>query len=105
MSQLDEDRRRGAAGAAGGTLTTAPPQEPVGLRVTMDEAYEEVEGAEGAFAAGLKAGELNMAFGQPRCDVGGAGVACRMPGMRSASSCDARRSGLREPLFSYLIQC
>jgi len=44
--QLDEGRPHAAAAA---------PQEPVGLRVTMDEAYEEVEGAEGAFAAGLKA--------------------------------------------------
>jgi len=48
--QLTEDRSR-----AGATSSAVPPQEPVGLRVTMDETYEEVEVAEGAFAAGLKA--------------------------------------------------
>jgi hypothetical protein len=90
MSQLDENRRRGAAGAAGGAQTTAPPQEPVGLRVTMDETYEEVEGAEGAFAAGLKAGELNMAIGHSHCDGGGAGGR-GMLGVWWASLCDAMR--------------
>jgi len=54
--QLEETRRRVAAAAGGGAGGVAPPpQEPVGLRVTMEETYEEVEGAEGAFAAGLKA--------------------------------------------------
>ncbi len=52
-TQQLEERRRVTASAAGGSAS--PPLEPVGLRVTMDETYEEVEGAEGAFAAGLKA--------------------------------------------------
>lgn len=63
--QLEETRRRAAAaaGGAGGGLAP-PPQEPVGLRVTMEETYEEVEGAEGAFAAGLKA---DIAAAVSRC--------------------------------------
>ena len=53
-----EERRRATGSAATGSAaggSASPPLQPVGLRVTMDETYEEVEGAEGAFAAGLKA--------------------------------------------------
>jgi hypothetical protein len=57
LAALEAEQRRAIAANvfAPGSTAAPPPQEPVGLRVTMDETYEEVESAEGAFAAGLKA--------------------------------------------------
>ena len=54
MERLEAEQRQRIAALPAG-VAPGPLQEPVGLRVSMEESYEDVEGAEGAFAAGLKA--------------------------------------------------
>ena len=55
MERLEQEQKVRLAALEDEQRRATQPLQPVGLRVTMDETYEEVEGAEGAFAAGLKA--------------------------------------------------